>query len=186
MQISDYNSDSSSEIAPDGDVGFERCQETSPIEKPPRIGGLLILVAIGLFLSLLRNIGYFLGSITPFIRPEMWSRYTNQNSTAFHPQWKLVIIFDAVTYTLTFFLNVVLLVFFFQKKRAFPKLIAVSIPIFFFMSLGGYYLAGLIPAVAETKDYSRQWHLLITQFVSLHLWLPYFLLSKRVEKTFVR
>ncbi len=186
MPISDYNANSSSETAPNGNADFELRSSSNQVEKPQRIGGLLILVGIGLFLSLLRNIGYFLGSITPLIKPEMWDRLTNPNSTAFHPQWKLVIIFDAVTSALIFLLNVVSLVFFFQKKRAFPRLMAVSIPVFFFMSLGGYYLSGLIPAVAESKDYSRQWHLLISQFVSLHLWIPYFLLSKRVERTFVR
>jgi len=75
---------------------------------------------------------------------------------------------------------------FFREQRAFPKFIVIVIPIIFILILLGYYLSGLIPAVAESPDYSKQTSLVIVRFVALHVWIPYFLLSDRVKKTFVR
>jgi hypothetical protein len=91
-----------------------------------------------------------------------------------------------MTATLILFWNIVTLVFFFRKKRVFPKLIAVSIPIIFLVILAGHFLSGLIPAVAGSAGYAKEETALIMKFIGLHIWIPYFLLSKRVAKTFVR
>jgi len=167
-------------------VGLELPQESWKENKPPKIRGALILVAIGLFISLVQNLGYFFGSIGPIIRSPVWERFTNPGSPNFHPQWKLVLICDAVTSTLILFWNIVVLLFFFRKKRVFPVLAAASLPMIFLLILAGYYLSGRIPAVAESAGYAKQGTALIIKFIGLHIWIPYFLLSKRVATTFVR
>jgi len=167
-------------------ISLKQPQETWKENKPPKIRGALILVAIGLFISLVQNLGYFLGSIAPIIGSPAWERFTNLGSPEFHPMWKLAIIYDAVTATLFLFWNIALLVFFFRKKRVFPVSVAASLPIIFLLILAGHFLSGLIPAVAESTGYAKQGTALITKFIGLHIWIPYFLLSKRVAKTFVR
>jgi Protein of unknown function (DUF2569) len=180
------NPDHSNEPTPRENVGLELPQEPWKENKPPKIRGALILVSIGLFISLAQNLGYFFGSIGPIIRSPVWERFTNPGSPIFHPQWKLALICDAVTATLILFWNIVMLLFFFRKKRVFPVLAAASLPIIFLMILAGYYLSGLIPAVAESAGYAKQGTELIIKFIGLHIWIPYFLLSKRVATTFVR
>jgi len=167
-------------------IGLEQLQEPWKRTKPPKIRGALILVAVIMIFNLFQNLSYFLGSMAPIMRSSRWELFTNPNSPKFHPQWKLVLIFDALTATLILFWNIVALVFFFRKKRGFPRLIAVSIPIIFLLILAGHFLSGLIPAVAGSAVYAKQETALIMKFIGLHIWIPYFLLSKRVEKTFVR
>jgi len=174
------------EFAPKENLGAGGIQEPQKEHKPPKIRGALILVAFCLFLSLFQNLGYFLGSIAPIIRSPLWERYTNPSSPKFHPQWKLVIICDAVIATSILFWNIALLVFFFRRKSAFPVLVAASLPIIFLLILASYYLGGLIPAVAGSAVYAKQGRTLIIKFIGLHIWIPYLLLSKRVAKTFVR
>jgi hypothetical protein len=180
------NPDPLNEPTPKENVSLERPQEPWKENKPPKIRGALILVAICLFFSLFQNLGYFFGSIGPIIRSPVWERFTNPGSPNFHPQWKLVIICDAVTATLILFWNIVMLLFFFRKKRSFPVSVAASLPMIFLMILAGHYLSGLIPAVAESAGYAKQGTALIIKFIGLHIWIPYFLLSKRVATTFVR
>ena len=159
----------------------------APRSEPPlKIGGVLILVAIGLILSLVQNLGHFLGNLAPFRQVQVWERLTTPGSTAYHPNWKPVLLFELVSSSAIFGLNAVAVALFFRKQRVFPKFIVMVIPIIFILILLGYYFSGLIPAVAESPDYSKQPTVLIVRFVALHVWIPYFLLSERVKKTFVR
>src|SRR5262249_23409735 len=174
------------ELAPKENLGAEGLQEPQKENKPPKIRGALILVAFFMFFSLIQNLGYFLGSIAPIIRSPLWDRFTNPNSPQFHPHWKLVFVCDALTCTLILSWNIAMLVLFFRKKRVFPQFLPVTLPIIFLVILAGHYLSGLIPAVAGSVGYAKEGSMLITKFIGLHIWIPYFLLSKRVAKTFVR
>lgn len=149
-----------------------------------KIGGLLIFIAIGLVLSLLQNSTYLLSTLT-FLQGQVWESLTNPASTAFHPYWKTVIIYEFVTASIFVASNLAALILFFQKRRLFPLLVIVSIPVIFILSLVSYYLSGLVPAIAESPDYGKVKELLIIKFVALHVWIPYFLVSKRVKRTFV-
>jgi hypothetical protein len=180
------NPEPSNESTPKEKFGLELPQGAWEENRHPKIRGGLILVAFCLFISLIQNLGSFLGSIAPIIGSTIWERFTNPGSPEFHPQWKLALIYDAVTGTLTLLWTIAMLVFFFRKKRVFPVLVAGSIPIIFLLDLAGYYLSGVIPAVAESGEYAKQGERLIIKFIGLHIWIPYFLLSKRVAKTFVR
>jgi hypothetical protein len=178
------NPPTSNEPAPEENTGLEQLQE--PRKDTEKIRGFLILVAIFLIFNLLRNLAIFYGSIAPIIRSPLWERYTNPASPRYHPQWKLVIICDAISATITLFLTIVIAALFFRKKKVFPVLMAASIPIFFLLDLGGHFLGGLIPGIAESAVYAKAGTALITKFIGMHIWIPYFLLSKRVAKTFVR
>jgi|ERR1051325_3844402 hypothetical protein len=151
----------------------------------PKIGGWLIVVAIGLVVSLLQNLSNLIAETTPIIRSDVWIRLTDPNSPVYHAYWKPVIIYHAIAACFYLSMNVVVLILFFGKRRLFPKLTVALIPTIFLLTLIGYYLAGLIPAVAGKPGYATQWHALIVKFIALHIWIPYFLVSKRVKATFV-
>jgi hypothetical protein len=174
-----------SEPAPKENAGIKQRPKFSKEPAPPKIRGALILVAGALIFSLLQNLSYFLASIAPIIRSPLWEGLTNPSSPGFHPQWKLVLISDAIAAALLLFWNAAMLTLFFRKKRVFPVLVAASLPIIFLLILGGHYLSGIIPAVAESAGYAKEGKALIWRFISFHIWIPYFLLSKRVAKTFV-
>jgi hypothetical protein len=175
-----------SESTPKENAGIKQLPKLPKGPASPEIRGALILVAVVLILGLLQNLSSFLAAIAPIIGSRLWERYTNPGSPRFHPQWKLAIVYDAISSTLIFLWNIAILVLFFRMNKRFPVLIAASLPILFLLIFGSYYLGGLIPAVAESAAYARQGTALIIKFITLNIWIPYFLLSKRVAKTFVR
>jgi hypothetical protein len=161
-------------------------QSVGSQEKPLPIGGVLILVALGLVIGLIQNIGSYVSSLRAIFNSSIWATVTDPNSPAYHPYWKPVLLYEALAGPALIFLNAVALWFFFRKRRAFPKLVVVLIPSFFALMLIDYYLLGFIPVVAESANYAKQGRGLITRFIAMHIWIPYFLVSDRVKKTFVR
>src|SRR5215475_3010978 len=159
-----------------GSVGLDRSQETVSEIKPQRIGGFLIVIAVGLFINLIQNLTYFLQSIAPIIRTSLWMRFTDPESTEYHPYWQAVLIFEAVASLLFLLTNIVMLWLFYRKKRIFPKLVIVAILLQFAITLLSYFLSGFIPAVAESEYFAKERYYLIVKFISLHIWIPYFLL----------
>jgi hypothetical protein len=154
-------------------------------DTPPKIGGWLIVVAIGLIVSVLQNLTHMLAAIAPLVRGPLWERLTDPNSSSFHPYWKPVIIYDAITGLIFVVMNFVAVILFFGKRRLFPKLTVALIPLFFILSFVSHYLSSFIPAIAENPIFAKQGHALIVKFVALHIWIPYFLISNRVKQTFV-
>ena len=149
------------------------------------IGGFLIVVAISLVISLLQNLAGLGSSFIPF-RGEVWERLTTVGFSAYHPYWKPVILFGIFSASIALAFNAISLVLFFRKHRFFPTFIVVGIPVIFVFMLAGYFLEGLVPAIAATPAYAKEGHALIIKFVAMHLWIPYFVISDRVKRTFVR
>jgi len=56
----------------------------------PKIGGWLIVVAIGLILSLLQNLTFMLPALAPLGGGPTWVRLTDPKSPAFHPYWRSI------------------------------------------------------------------------------------------------
>lgn len=159
----------------------------TPFErKPEKIGGWLIVVAIGLVLSALTNLNYFLSALLIFFKRTLWEKLTTPGAPAYHPYWKPLLIYDLVSSLILLLMTAVSFVLFLQKRRAFPTFIVVGIPIIFLLAFAGHYLSSLIPQAAATKAYAEASHVLWIRFVALHVWIPYFLVSKRVKRTFVR
>ena len=150
-----------------------------------KIGGFLIVVAISLIFSFLKSLGDLGVSFVPF-RSQMWERLTTPGLNAYHPYWKPVLLFEIISASVIFAFNVILLILFFRKHRFFPTFVVVAIPVIFVLMLVGYCLDGFVPAIAANPIYARQGHAIIVKFIALHVWIPYFLFSERVKRTFVR
>ena len=76
--------------------------------------------------------------------------------SSYHPAWKPVLIFGIISTVVILLLNVVVVVLFFRKHRFFPAFIVVIIPVIFVFMIAGYYLEGLVPAIAATQAYAKQ------------------------------
>jgi len=158
-------------------------EKASP--EPLKIRGFLIFVAIGLFMSLIGNLQNLGWSILPF-RGEVWEKLTTPGFDSYHPNWKQALLFGVTSASVIFVFNIIMLVLFFRKHRFFPTFIVVAIPVIFVLLLVGHYLDGLVPAIAASQEYSKGTHQLIVRFIALHVWIPYFVVSERVKRTFVR
>lgn len=152
---------------------------------PPKIRGFLIVAAIGLIISLIKNLEALAWAILPF-RGETWEILTTPGFEAYDPNWKPALLFGVISASVTLLLSVIGLVLFFRKHRFFPTFIIVVIPINFLLVLAGYYLESLVSAIAESELHTKGKHQLILRFIALHIWIPYFVVSDRVKRTFVR
>ena len=161
--------------------GFSKIQSASP-----KIRGFLVVIAIGLIISLLKNLESFGWWLVPFRNQQIWERLTTGGSAAYHPYWRPVLLFELVSSSAIVAINLIAILFFFRKHRFFPKIVVIGVPVIFILILFGYYLDGLVPAIAASADYGKQKHALIVRFIALHIWIPYFIVSDRVKKTFVR
>src|SRR5262245_21006491 len=152
---------------------------------PAQIGGWLTLIAIGLVISLIQNLVGLLKSFAPLGGP-VWARLTDPSSPRYHPYWRGALIFEAVAACIYLLMNLIGIILFFGKRRLFPILTVVFIPLIFILGLIDHYLGSLIPAVAASPIHAKGLEWLALKFVALHVWIPYFLVSKRVKATFVR
>lgn len=151
----------------------------------PKIGGFLIVVAIGLIISCLRNLTGVGWALLPS-RGDVWEKLTIPGSSAYHPYWKTVLLFELIFSLVTLALSVIGTALFFCKHRFFPTFVVVTLPVVFVLMVAAYYLEGLVPAIAASPAYGKAGHDLIVKFIGMHVWIPYFLVSARVKRTFVR
>lgn len=152
----------------------------SPKPELTGIGGWLILPMLGIVLSVIILPFAIYGQNIQVI--EYWDELTNSQSDTFIPLFKELIYFEllgnAILYTLLLFLCYV----FFTKKK-----LAIKIYIFFqlfalVLTISDIILAGtLLDLEVEASDIRDIFRALI----GCAIWIPYFLVSKRVKNTFV-
>jgi hypothetical protein len=136
------------------------------------IGGWLILVAIGLALTPLRSVS----GITTTLNVLYGSRY--QLTLSAHPALAGLILFEAITNTVYLAALVTLNFLFYQKKKAFPTgmivFLSAQVIITVFDHLAALHFGSDTSPTAVWGN-----------FAAAAIWIPYYLLSKRVKATFV-
>lgn len=148
------------------------------------LGGWLVLPIIGLFLAPVLTLVQFLPGLEAY-SADYWQQLASPGGSRYHPLWAPTLLAD-LCLSLTLVLAplwVLLLVF--TKRRSAPvayiALISVSV-------LGqtalGITLAS-IPA-DEPIMLPEDWAALVRGWISAAIWIPYFLVSRRVRSTFVR
>jgi hypothetical protein len=149
-----------------------------------KIGGWLILVAIGLIFSPIRLIVVLVKDLLPALSGDTWSRLTTPGTEAYHPLWAPLLLFEVIGNCLFIVFPIVIAVFFFQKRRFVPQLIIVLLLSNLVFVAIDYFAADLIPFVAAQEDMGSLVEL-IRVLIASAIWVPYFIVSKRVQGTFV-
>ena len=152
---------------------------------PPKgIGGWLILVAIGLFVTPLKAIHFLWTNFLPIFQGDGWRRLTTPGTEAFHPYWKPLLIFEIAGNLTVISLGLFAGYHFFMKTRLAPRLLMMWFGFSAVFVLIDFFVANLIPAVAahDDPDSTKE---VIRALVAAIIWVPYFLVSKRVKATFV-
>jgi len=134
-----------------------------------RIGGWLIVPAIGLVLSPI--------SLLFYISSEIMPAFTAVPLSETSGEFRTYLLLDLLLNLLVFAYTIVVAVLFFKRRRVAPKLV---------MSL---YLLNLLFIIGERFVFMSlnelQWIIgIINGIVPSLIWIPYFLLSKRVQATF--
>lgn len=163
----------------------ENKMEESPKTPYGKIRGWLILVAIGLMINPLRLLVLVAKDLWPAFSGETWSLLTTPGTRAYHPLWEPLLVFELVGNIGFVVFSIMALIFFFQKKKIFPKLAIVFLLSNLIFVVVDHLVAEAIPFIASQSDL-KSLKEIIRVAVGCSIWVPYFLVSKRVKGTFIR
>ena len=152
--------------------------------KPSGLSGWLILVAIGLIFSPLRLGAFVFQTFVPLFQDGTWETLTTPGSEQYHVLWAPLLIFEILG-NLAFIVAYAILAFlFFRKSRFFPKTyIAIALLNLCFIVLDTWFASFVLPDEQMLNpDTTKE---IVRSLVSVAIWVPYMMVSKRVRNTFV-
>jgi hypothetical protein len=153
--------------------------------EPKGLGGWLILVGIGLFITPFFIMASLLVDYVPIFTEGYWEIMTTPGSEGYHPLWAPVLTFEIIGNTFFILFGIALVILFFTKSPRFPKLLIVFYASnLLFIAFDLVWASG-IPAVSAMDNFDSIKEL-VQAIVKCAIWIPYMLVSKRVKNTFVR
>lgn len=148
------------------------------------IGGWLILVVLGLIINPIR-VAYFLFSTqAPIFSDGVWDALTTPGSEVYHALWAPLLVFEIIGNIGTIALAVLTLWHLLKKSRRTPFLAISWLSWMVTFVVIDFFAGDLIPAVAAQNDPESKKEL-FRGILGAAIWIPYFLVSKRVKATFV-
>lgn len=149
------------------------------------LGGWLILIQIGLFLTVILLAVQLFQQIIPTFTTETWEMLTSKQSDYYHPLWGPVLIFEMVYNTLFLLFSVYTIFAFYSKKAILPRLMIIFYGLSLLVGIIDYLLLLQIPLAKELEDGSSIREI-AKSVITCAIWIPYFIKSERVHNTFVR
>ncbi|NMM52911.1 DUF2569 domain-containing protein [Paenibacillus aquistagni] len=148
------------------------------------LGGWLILIQIGLYLTLIGLIILIRDSFYNY-SDEIWQLLSTEGTIYYHPLWRPIFIFESIYNILFFIFTITILVQFYRKKSIVPRLMIIFYSLSLLIGIFDYIMMQQIPLARELEAASSIRDL-IKSTVTCLIWIPYFLKSERVMNTFVR
>ncbi|WNS46066.1 DUF2569 domain-containing protein [Paenibacillus sp. MMS20-IR301] len=167
------------------ETNMQNQTEYHPLDGPKGLGGWLVLIQIGLFLTLLMLAVQILQSTIPSLKPDIWGLLTAKDSELYHVLWGPIIIFEAIANVGQFLFCLFVLGMFYSKKSSVPLLMIIFYGGSMIIGIIDYALVQQIPIVQELEDGSSVSDI-GRSVVTCAIWIPYFLKSRRVRNTFVQ
>jgi len=158
--------------------------EVSAKQEPLKIGGWLILVAIGIVLSPIKLI-YHLGTVYPSIFLDgTWEALTTEGSEFYSPIWGPFLIGEITVNVILVLSGAYLIFLLFAKCASLPKwYFGLALFSSIFILIDAYMVTLVVPDMevfdADTmKEFGRS-------LFSLLIWSPYLFYSQRAKETFI-
>ncbi|MBT2291765.1 DUF2569 domain-containing protein [Paenibacillus albidus] len=154
------------------------------LNHPNGLGGWMVLVQIGLYLSVIRLLFLIFSTTIPSFQPDLWDVLTSPDSSVYDPLWKPALIFEAVVNVTFVLFSIFLLVQMYRKKATFPRWIIFYYVTNLIVLIIDYVLLANIELVQQMNEGGSMQDI-GRLIISCAIWVPYFLRSKRVRNTFV-
>jgi len=151
---------------------------------PRGLGGWLILPLIGLFVLPIRFVASLINDFLPIFQEGYWEILTTPGTEAYHHLWAPLITFEIVGNAFFIIFDIILVFLFFTKSHRLPTLMIAFLSLNLLFVVSDFFFANLIPAVAAESD-PESVKELGRAIIGAMIWIPYFLVSKRVKNTFV-
>jgi hypothetical protein len=150
-----------------------------------KIGGWLILCAIGLILYPVQTMVFLITELIPALSPENWSALTSPTSPHYHSLFAPLVIAELVGNICFFIFSICLIVFFFQQRKYAPKLIILFLTTNLIFVGFDYFVTTFIIIRSSSINMDATINFVRTMVAGM-VWIPYFIFSKRVGRTFVK
>lgn len=155
------------------------------IKEPSGIGGWLIIPAIGLFVRPVQLMSTISNDFMPIFKEGYWSLLTTPGTELYHPLWAPLLFYEIAGNIFFIIFDIVLIFLFFRKFYLVPILFVTIMLLSLLFIISDFFLANLIPAIAAESN-PELIKELIKATVGALIWIPYFLVSKRVKNTFIK
>lgn len=150
------------------------------------LGGWLVLVQIGIYLTILLNILTLNRDTLPAFSSDTWEMLTSEVSSVYDPMWAPSLIFELVANTLFILLGLFCLYNMYQKKSILPKLMIILYSSSLVIAILDYVLLNQISIVDEYNLSGQNGvTVIIRSAITCAIWIPYFRKSERVQNTFI-
>lgn len=150
-------------------------------DKPPYqqdIGGWLVVVLLGLYFTPFIVVTTLFKN--KFLAINIWDRLFTLNSEIFDPVQSLIILFEIAGNIGFLVFSILLLVLFHKKRTSVPKLMIVYF-------LGKFSFIFIDKAISENVTIIENNNVsFLISFIGTAIWVPYFLKSERVKRTFTK
>jgi len=150
-----------------------------------KIGGWLILFAVGLVLYPVQTLFLLVTELFPAVFSDNWAALTSPANPGYHSLWAPLVIFELVGSSVFFIYSIFTIVNFFQRRRRVPGLVFffLAANIIFvstdYLTINFFLIRGNSMNVDATINFVRT-------VVAGAIWIPYFMFSRRVKQTFTR
>lgn len=157
----------------------------TPDSEAQVIGGWLILIGIGLVFSPFKLL-FGLYHTPVFLNNAIWSNLFDFNNTSKNMLLGIVMIFELV-YNCAQLVFVVLLIFLFFKRRTIFPLFAIAFYVItlVFLITDSWVVSLLNSTELNIPDKKAAFKDIMRGILSVAIWVPYLLRSKRVKQTFI-
>jgi hypothetical protein len=150
-----------------------------------KIGGWLILCAVGLVLYPIQSLYFLITKLIPAVFSDNWTALTTPSNPGYHSLWAPLVITELTGSVCFFVLSIVIVILFFRRHHRVPKLVI------FFMAaniifVGVDYVVINFFLIRTNSVNVETTINFVRTVVAGAIWIPYFMFSKRVEKTFIR
>lgn len=159
----------------------EVIQEKNENIVPRKIGGWLILFALGVFVSPIRILYYLATKFPPVFSENTWQSLTDPASESYSSLWAPLLIGECAFNIVLLFVSIFMVVLLIRKKSIFPKIYAgVAIAFAIFIIIDAYIATLIMPNISIFES-DTTWGL-----VSYLIWTPYLFISQRSKETFIK
>lgn len=159
---------------------------TETTNEPQGLGGWLILPALGLIIMPIRMLLLLHSDFLPIFTEGHWEVLTTPGSEVYHHLWAPYLIFELVSNLAFIAFDLVLVYLFFTRSYRFPRLMIIYLLSNAIFVVGDFFLGDLIPFIAEQPTDMETIKEVVRTVIGTCIWVPYFLVSKRVKNTFVK
>lgn len=149
------------------------------------IGGWLILVAIGIIIAPFQVLIQLVPVYIEIFSTGIWEVLTTPGSDVYNPLW-IPILIGEMTVNAGIVLGwIFLAILFFTKKKLFPKFyIGMLVFNLAFLLLDAFAVKAVLPnePIFDPDTLNN----VLRTFLTIIIWVPYMLISKRVKVTFIQ